>query len=817
VNNTPNCLDPLMRAARVQWGFETNGGYVTSDTDSVADAWDAHDYARTAANASCLAITAGADQIDSGGTFEAGLLEGVKQGLCKMSDVDAALEVVMKMRMELGLFDPVDGQPMLKYGAEDMGTKEADELNLLATQRSLVLLKDGAAGGSVLPLKIGTSTAVLGPHYNASWVMVQPDAGDACPSGGIDCIPTPIGEITRFNKGGKTVGALGSYLLVDSNTQRAESLLAAAVAAAKAATQVVLMLGIRSGGYGLFQCDRPRRPGHETAVCKACNCTLGAMAPFTDPDGPYGAVPDVHCSTGACKHGAKVRSGDEYIEAETHDRTSIDLPAVQHTLAMEIIALGKPTVIVLLNGGSVAVAEEMKAPNVAIVEAFYPGTKGSESIAGAIFASSAEGKYIDRWGRLPYSVYPKHWVNLSKMDEMDLAAYPGRTYRYSQTEPLFDFAHGLQLAQFELKLEAAPTSLSAAAVQPHVYELSLRNLPHSPHAAECIVVAFLVPVSLPHPHPLKKQMIGFQRQTTPLQPGGAAVKLTFSFSAADLSITDPVTGDRILEPGSYSLLFSTGSEGAGATANTTLTIEGDRSVLQKFPSVEESTPTAVAPPAAAAAPVDAPACSGSACPTWPSAVHLEGTLFITTTASSSSANATVTGEGTAVWQTVGDVGKPGSSLSYTRRFESMSMPGEPASDATNSTTELWQICPQHKQYRNVTSSLMPSGCGSLPQPCFHRYDPVSLALAACKSWVKRADDTSDHFAGTRCDFAGFHIPGQTGTFDVYYEGGKVVKFETNTTTTTNPAVRTLTSETVEVTSYSESPDPAVFRRYCKPS
>ena len=222
---------------------------------------------------------------------------------------------------------------------------------------------------------------------------------------------------------------------------------------------------------------------------------------------------------------------------------------------------------------------------------------------------------------------------------------------------------------------------------------------------------------------------------------------------------------------------------------------------------------------AAAAPVEsdarAQACAGSACPTWPSAVHLEGTLLITTTSSSGSVNATVTGEGTAVWSTMGDAAKPGASLSYTRRHESINMPGEPPSEAINSTNELWQICPQHKQYRN-SSGLM-TGCTSLPQPCFHRYDPVSLALAACKGWAERNIGTSEHYAGTRCDFAGFHIPGQTGSFDIWYEAGKIVKFQTNTTTTTNPAMLTVTSETITVTSFSDSPDPAIFHSYCKPS
>ena len=46
------------------------------------------------------------------------------------------------------------------------------------------------------------------------------------------------------------------------------------------------------------------------------------------------------------------------------------LPAPQHALAAAVLALNKPTVIVLFNGGSVAVAEELSSsnPTVAIVE-----------------------------------------------------------------------------------------------------------------------------------------------------------------------------------------------------------------------------------------------------------------------------------------------------------------------------------------------------------------------------------------------------------------------------------------------------------------
>jgi len=109
---------------------------------------------------------------------------------------------------------------MLSYTKHDIQTPEAQRLNLLAAQRSLVLIKNGpggrggqsggeaspagagvgagagagaddsgtkgshgaGGGGRVLPLRAGSKTAVLGPHYNASWVLVQPDTGASVPS-----------------------------------------------------------------------------------------------------------------------------------------------------------------------------------------------------------------------------------------------------------------------------------------------------------------------------------------------------------------------------------------------------------------------------------------------------------------------------------------------------------------------------------------------------------------------------------------------------------------------------------------------------------
>ena len=78
---------------------------------------------------------------------------------------------------------------------------------------------------------------------------------------------------------------------------------------------------------------------------------------------------------------------DQHVESESHDRDSIDLPSCQHDLAKAITDLKKPTVLVLVNGGMVAIAEEKETVN-AILETGYPGIRGSEAIARTIFGDN---------------------------------------------------------------------------------------------------------------------------------------------------------------------------------------------------------------------------------------------------------------------------------------------------------------------------------------------------------------------------------------------------------------------------------------------
>jgi len=85
--------------------------------------------------------------------------------------------------------------------------------------------------------------------------------------------------------------------------------------------------------------------------------------------------------------------------------TYIVTHTVQHEFAARVLALGKPTVLVLMNAGAVAFDAEAAhvgpAP-LAIIEAFYPGPSGGVALAQGIFGLH------NRWGRLPYVAGPMH-------------------------------------------------------------------------------------------------------------------------------------------------------------------------------------------------------------------------------------------------------------------------------------------------------------------------------------------------------------------------------------------------------------------------
>jgi beta-glucosidase len=130
------------------------------------------------------------------------------------------------------------------------------------------------------------------------------------------------------------------------------------------------------------------------------------------------------------------------------DRTRIDLPDVQQQLIKEIHALGKPVVLVLLNGSALAVNwENDHIP--AIVEAWYPGQSAGHAIADVLF-----GDYNPA-GRLPVTFY-KSVRDLPPFDNYRIS---NQTYRYYRGTPLYPFGYGLSYTTFQYS-DVQTTSIS---------------------------------------------------------------------------------------------------------------------------------------------------------------------------------------------------------------------------------------------------------------------------------------------------------------------------------------------------------------------
>ena len=128
------------------------------------------------------------------------------------------------------------------------------------------------------------------------------------------------------------------------------------------------------------------------------------------------------------------------------DRTKLALPQVQLDLIREVKALGKPIVLVLLNGSALAINwEDENIP--AILESWYPGQAAGTAIADVLFGDYNPG------GKLPVTFY-KSENDLPPFEDYHMT---NQTYRFFKGEPLYPFGYGLSYTSFEFKdVEVSP-------------------------------------------------------------------------------------------------------------------------------------------------------------------------------------------------------------------------------------------------------------------------------------------------------------------------------------------------------------------------
>ena len=243
------------------------------------------------------------------------------------------------------------------------------------------------------------------------------------------------------------------------------------------------------------------------------------------------------------------------------DRTSINLPALQQELLEQIYGLGKPTVLVLMNGSALAVnwADE-KLP--AIVEAWYPGGEG-----GTAVAESLAGDFSPA-GRLPVTFY-KSVDQLPPFEDYSMAK---RTYRYFDGEPLYPFGYGLSYTSFRY---SNPKVDNANVAADGMVTVSVDVTNSGAMASDEVVQLYSTHTGIAGA-PLRS-LSGFER--VHLNPGE---KKTVAFTLRDrtLSVVD-ADGKRRIMPGIVDVWVGGGQSAVRpglpktAGAQTQFTINGD--------------------------------------------------------------------------------------------------------------------------------------------------------------------------------------------------------------------------------------------------
>ena len=218
---------------------------------------------------------------------------------------------------------------------------------------------------------------------------------------------------------------------------------------------------------------------------------------------------------------------------ERGDRTKLDLPKTQENLMKAIAATGKPVVLVLVNGGALAInwaADHLPA----IVSAGYPGQQGGNAVADVLF-----GDYNPA-GRLPITYY-KSIDQLPPFEDYNMK---GRIYRYFNQEPLFPFGFGLSYTKFSYTNFKIPSKIEIN--KPITVSVTVSNI--GDWDGDEVIELYLKDEKSSTPRP-NHQLIGFKRVHF---KKGEQKEIQFTIQPRQLSLINN-KNELAIEPGWFTM------------------------------------------------------------------------------------------------------------------------------------------------------------------------------------------------------------------------------------------------------------------------
>lgn len=376
----------LTDVLRKELGFK---GFVVSDNNAVRSLETQH-FAKDLTDAAVRAVTAGVDmEMCMFDPAFSRLAQAVTDGLVSEAVVDDAVRRILRVKFELGLFE-------LPYVDEDAASAvltaaDSRELASSSAEKSFVLLKNEEAA---LPLSAASLTSIA-----------------------------VIGQLADSKR-----DTLGPWVF-DHETEET----------------VTILEGLRS------------RLGDAVRVAHAPGASIpNRIFPsmFDQMDQTVVATPDDYEDATEIQKAVQLAAeADVAIVVvgqrqnqigENASTSTLDLPGAQEEQLRLIAATGTPVVLIVMSGRPLDLRwADANVP--AILQTWYPGTRGGEAVASVLFGDTAPA------GRLPFT-WPRHVGQVPMVYSHYRTFAPqdqGARYWEESSTPLYPFGHGLSYATFD--------------------------------------------------------------------------------------------------------------------------------------------------------------------------------------------------------------------------------------------------------------------------------------------------------------------------------------------------------------------------------
>jgi beta-glucosidase len=501
-------LDDVLRR---RWGFD---GIVASDYMAVEMLSTAHRLTGDLGVAAGMALRAGVDaELPSTSAYGAPLLSALADGRVRETDVDAAVERVLRLKLRLGLFErPFVDVPEASVIAGLEADEDAAALEL--AERSIVLVENDG----LLPL--GSSpgrVAVVGPLADSARDLIG-DYGHLL-------------HLETLNEGRLRAGTFG-FPLTDP------------LPVPDLAGAATILSGLRAR-FG------------EDVVTYARGTGIGAGS---DEELEAAVAAAAEADVALVVLGERSGLTDDATTGEFRDRSTLGLLGRQQELLERVVATGTPCVLIVVSGRPLALpwaAEHCRA----VVMAWVPGDAGPRAIARVLAGDVAPG------GKLPVSV-PRTvgQVPLTyRHHPTGGRSNPKGPYVDGPTTPLWPFGHGRSYTTFAL----ANLAVDRPRVQTDggTVDISVEVTNTGDRRGDEVVQLYVRDLEAPVARPVL-ELRGFRRIT--LEPGECR-RVRFELAAQQLAFTG-IDYRRVVEPGDVAI--QVGASSADLALATTITLAG---------------------------------------------------------------------------------------------------------------------------------------------------------------------------------------------------------------------------------------------------